>query len=185
MNKKWSYRVEFKSWNPIKHPKADYAAWLNRFGDEGYDLVSVVKIDMGLLGKLLCRLKGEPAGTLLQYTFKRELGEKIAEAKISETQISSEVSYHEIPEGYNYLAHQKFFSREFDRLFGDKWLIWKGNSNAASVGLDRDVFDHIRAERTKLKLWYEKMRPNYSKTDEAFDNYWHYLKTLSSYTTKP
>ena len=177
MNKKWSYRVEYQVWDPMEHPKPDYGDWLNQFGDEGYDLVSVIKLDKGLLDS--------PAQRLLQYTFKREAVKNFDGAKTHEGQKSANIAYDELPEGYNRLAHQRFFSREFDRLFGDKWLVWKGNSNAANVGLNRDVFDHILAERAKLKLWYEKMRPNYSKSDEAFDSYWQYLKKLSSYTTKP
>lgn len=161
----------------MKHPKADYADWLNQFGDEGYDLVSVIKLETELLGS--------PSGTVIQYTFKREEDENTHNGDVHEDLEAANVVYAALPKGYDYLSHQKFFCREFDRLFGEKWLVWKGNSNAAGVGLSKSDFDHIRAERAKLKLWYEKMRPHYSRTDQAFDAYWQYLKRLSSYTTKP
>ena len=173
MNKKWSYRVEFKAWNPMNQLKTDYADWLNRLGDEGYDLVSVIKLETAL--------PDSSSGTLIQYTFKREEVENFQSEQVHEDLDAAHIVYADLPEGYDYHLHQKYFSREFDRLFGEKWLVWRGNSNAKGVGLSESDFENIRAERAKLKVWYMNMRPNYSKAGQAFDSYWQYLKFLSSY----
>jgi len=172
MGRKWTYLVDYQRWDPEEKAFPDYGIQLRKFGDEGFDLVNVVKLDT--------EVPGSPKGTLLQYTFKREItAEELEWGKPEE--VGRFVNYAEIPEGMDYISHSRYFSREFDRLFGDSWLLWKGNSNASGVGLSETVFDEIRTERSKLKEWHEKMRPYYSKTEQAFDAYWQYIKKISVY----
>lgn len=72
-----------------------------------------------------------------------------------------------------------FFANQFDEEFGDAWLVYKGNSNALGVGLSAKLFNQIKAERSNLKIWYERIFQK--RKGFSFDSYWQYMKELSAY----
>ena len=66
---------------------------------------------------MIQKCRGTLRGTVLQYTFKREIFLNEQKHKGAEAVDLTEMNYSLLPEGYDYLSHQEYFCKEFDRVF--------------------------------------------------------------------